>query len=244
MTLRYWVFSIFFCLLGCTGKLTGKLWKLNKTNSNLFFVFWGYYPSFFFIKKWSKSKTPLKWYYSLKGILHTKVITITIRVFNFFSFLVQADICLSKDGSRSREYNTETHLCCGGVVQERFNSKREERGCCGGKRERERERERANEMKYIWYFKVFFLFFFYIHADLHLFNRLEEICCKPDIVRDRYIQSGENRGKEQICCGKEIFHVDADGKLIRERERERERALTVENILYILLYVKDNHLEL
>ncbi|XP_022294506.2 uncharacterized protein LOC111104710 isoform X3 [Crassostrea virginica] len=112
MTLRYWVFSIFFCLLGCTGKLT-----------------------------------------------------------------VQADICLSKDGSRSREYNTETHLCCGGVVQERFNSKREERGCCG---------------------------------DLQLFNRLEEICCKPDIVRDRYIQSGENRGKEQICCGKEIFHVDAN----------------------------------
>ncbi|XP_052709697.1 galaxin-like [Crassostrea angulata] len=40
-----------------------------------------------------------------------------------------------------------------------------------------------------------------------IYNVLDKICCGPNSLRERHVQSGEDQKKEQICCGTNIFQV-------------------------------------
>uniref|UniRef100_A0A8W8JFK8 Galaxin-like repeats domain-containing protein n=1 Tax=Magallana gigas TaxID=29159 RepID=A0A8W8JFK8_MAGGI len=41
-----------------------------------------------------------------------------------------------------------------------------------------------------------------------IYRTLDKICCQSNSLHERYVQSGKNQGKEQICCGANIFQVD------------------------------------
>ncbi|XP_065927819.1 uncharacterized protein [Magallana gigas] len=44
-----------------------------------------------------------------------------------------------------------------------------------------------------------------------IYRTSDKICCESNTLHEKYVQSGENEGKEQICCGINIFLVDQSG---------------------------------
>lgn len=164
-------------------------------------------------------------------------------------FIVIADLC------RHQYNNRETQFCCNGTLY----SRNKEISCCGGKREREWEREFKGWDTYwkylrmifvIWYLTDLIRYNFATYFVDVIYRNSDKICCESNTLHEKYVQSGENEGKEQICCGINIFLVDQSGgkfvmngffKIVlcfvffweRESDRETEKG---SNIICLYFY--------